>query len=129
MPLRTWTLTDHEQRTHVDRISLTPKSAGGEPARYCVTKHTLAAGLSQGVDVIEVQHGDFRFTVVPTRGMGIWRASLGELSLGWKSPVRGPVHPAFVHSRASRRPRLDRRFRRAAGPLRLGEQRRGGVPA
>ncbi len=96
MSLRTWTLTDHEQRIHVDRISLTPESVGGKAAGYCVTKHTLAAGLSQDVDVIEVQHGDFRFTVVPTRGMGIWRASLGDLALGWKSPVRGPVHPALV---------------------------------
>ena len=48
--------------------------------------------------MIEISHGDFRFTVVPTRGMGIWRASLGDLSLGWKSPVRGPVHPAFVRT-------------------------------
>ena len=48
--------------------------------------------------MIEVCHGDFRFTVVPTRGMGIWRASLGDMSLGWKSPVRGPVHPAFVRT-------------------------------
>ena len=71
---------------------------GGKSRGYCVTKQTLTAGLSQGVDVIEVCHGDFRFTVVPTRGMGIWRASLGDLSLGWKSPVRGPVHPAFVRT-------------------------------
>ena len=46
--------------------------------------------------MIEVQNGDFRFVVVPTRGMGIHRASLGSLQLGWKSPVRGPVHPALV---------------------------------
>ena len=46
--------------------------------------------------MIEVQNGDFRFVVAPTRGMGIWRASLGSLQLGWKSPVRGPVHPALV---------------------------------
>ena len=29
--------------------------------------------------------------------MGLWKAWLGEqLTLGWKSPVRGPVHPNFV---------------------------------
>ena len=47
--------------------------------------------------MIEVRHGDFSFTVVPTRGMGIWRAVLGDLPLGWKSPVQGPVHPATSH--------------------------------
>jgi hypothetical protein len=98
MPLRTWTLTDLEQRSYVDRISLTPEAVGGKTGGYCVTKQTLAAGLSQGVDVIEVCHGDFRFTVVPTRGMGIWAARRGDLPLGWKSPVHGPVHPGFVHT-------------------------------
>jgi hypothetical protein len=28
--------------------------------------------------------------------MGIWKARLGELQLGWRSPVHGPVHPALV---------------------------------
>ena len=98
MPLRTWTLTDQENRSYVDRISLTPEAVGGKAGGYCVTKQTLAAGLSQGVDVIEVCHGDFRFTVVPTRGMGIWAARRGDLPLGWKSPVHGPVHPAFVRT-------------------------------
>jgi galactose mutarotase-like enzyme len=28
--------------------------------------------------------------------MGLWRARLGDMVLGWKSPVRGPVHPALV---------------------------------
>jgi hypothetical protein len=98
MPTHLWTLSDQEQNAYVDQISVTPEVVGGKAAGYCVTKHTLAAGLSQGVDVIEVCHGDFHFTVVPTRGMGIWKAALGDLPLGWKSPVRGPVHPAFVRT-------------------------------
>ena len=61
-----------------------------------MAKRTLRGGLSDGVDVIEVDNGRFRFTVIPTRGMGLWRASCGDVSLGWKSPTRGPVHPAFV---------------------------------
>ena len=28
--------------------------------------------------------------------MGIWHARLGDVHLGWQSPVKGPVHPAFV---------------------------------
>jgi hypothetical protein len=28
--------------------------------------------------------------------MGIWRASCGDISLGWLAPVRGPVHPTHV---------------------------------
>jgi len=98
MPTQTWTFVDHEQDLYVDQIALGPEQVGGAAEGYSVVKRTLRAGLSQGVDVIEVRHGDFRFVVVPTRGMGIWRACLGDLHLGWKSPVRGPVHPAYVRA-------------------------------
>ena len=59
-------------------------------------KRTLRGGLSDGVDVIEIDNGRFRFVVIPTRGMGVWRASCDNVRLGWKSPAKGPVHPAFV---------------------------------
>ena len=34
--------------------------------------------------------------------MGIRRAVCGDLQLGWQSPVKGPVHPAFVSTRDPR---------------------------
>jgi galactose mutarotase-like enzyme len=90
-------LTDVEQDQYVDSLHLGRNNVGGSAAGYSVTKRTLRGGLREGVDVIEVDNGKFRFVVVPTRGMGIWRAMLDDLVLGWKSPVRGPVHPGFVH--------------------------------
>ncbi len=96
MATRSWTLTDHDRDIFVDQVTLGPEEAGGAATGYSVVKRRLQGGLSQGVDVIEVRSGDFRFTVLPTRGMGLWRAGLGDIELGWKSPVRGPVHPAFV---------------------------------
>jgi galactose mutarotase-like enzyme len=96
MPRKTWTLTDVDADICADRISLGPEQAGGPAGGYAVTKRTLRGGLREGVDVVEVDNGQLRFVVVPTRGMGIWRASCGEVQLGWKSPVRGPVNPAFV---------------------------------
>jgi hypothetical protein len=94
---KTWPLTDHDHNIYVDHIALGPDQVGGTATGYSVVKRTLRAGLSQGVDVIEVNNGVFRFMIVPTRGMGLWKASLGSLKLGWRSPVKGPVHPAFVH--------------------------------
>jgi galactose mutarotase-like enzyme len=52
--------------------------------------------LREGVDTIEVDNGKFRFVVVPTRGMGLWKGWLGDLQVGWNSPVKGPVHPQYV---------------------------------
>jgi galactose mutarotase-like enzyme len=97
MPKRTWTLTDVEQDLDVEQITLGPDHVGGTASGYSITKRSLQGGLRQGVDVIELNNGALRFVVVPTRGMGIWRASLGPLRLGWQSPVKGPVHPGFVN--------------------------------
>ena len=63
---------------------------------WSITRRTLNAGMSRGVDLVEVDNGCAKFMIVPTRGMGLWKAFVGEEPLGWESPVRGPVHPAFV---------------------------------
>ena len=64
--------------------------------RWRVVKRTLRGGVSNGVEVVELDNGCLRIDVIPTRGMGIWRAVLGDRQLGWHSPVRRPVHPNFV---------------------------------
>lgn len=97
MTEKTWTLTDVAARQYVETITLGPDAVQGAPRGWSVTKQTLRGGLSDGVDVIEVQNGEFRFIVIPTRGMGIWEAWQGDFRLGWKSPVQGPVHPKSVH--------------------------------
>ncbi len=96
MTNRTWTLMDHDADVYVDHIEIGPADIEGDMAGCHVTKRTLQGGRSQGVDVIEVDNGRLRFVVIPTRGMGLWRAALGDMVLGWKSPVPGPVHPRFV---------------------------------
>jgi galactose mutarotase-like enzyme len=96
MPQRTWILTDVDADIYQDHLSLGPDQVGGPAKGYSVVKRTLRGGLREGVDVVEVQNGRLRFVVVPTRGMGIWRASCDALQVGWKSPVKGPVHPVFV---------------------------------
>jgi hypothetical protein len=63
-----------------------------------VTKRALRGGRRDGVDLIEVNNGALAFSIIPTRGMGIWKAHRGETRVGWDSPVRdGPVNPSFVN--------------------------------
>ena len=97
MAKKTWALQDRQADVYVDQIVLGPDNVGGAASGYSVAKRTLQGGLRQGVDVIEVNNGRLRFVVLPTRGMGIWKASLGPVELGWKSPIQGPVNPAFVN--------------------------------
>jgi len=97
MAKRTWILLDVEEDQYVDEIRLTSADADGVPEGITIAKRRLRGGPRDGVDVVEVDNGAFRFTVVPTRGMGLWRAALGAVHLGWQSPVVGPVHPALVN--------------------------------
>ncbi len=96
MAKRTWTLTDVDRDVYLEQLSISPDDVEGGATGYALTKRTLRGGLRDGVDVIEIDNGTFRFVVVPTRGMGMRNASSGDLRLEWNSPVKGPVHPGFV---------------------------------
>lgn len=68
------------------------------PFSWSVQSYTLRGGLQDGVDVVEINNGNLRLAVLPTRGMGIWKAKCGGRPLGWESPVKQPVHPAFINN-------------------------------
>jgi hypothetical protein len=97
MAVKSWTLTDVAHDLYVDSLNVGPGDVGGDAAGYSVRKRTLRGGLRDGVNLIEVDNGALRFSILPDRGMGLWRASHGDLQLGWRSPVNGPVHPKFVN--------------------------------
>jgi hypothetical protein len=61
-----------------------------------IVKGVMEGGRQEGVDVIEIDSGAMKFTVVPTRGLCIWKGKVGEISLGWDSPVKEIVHPRFI---------------------------------
>lgn len=56
----------------------------------------LRGGLHDGLLRVELAAGSTRAVVLPDRGLGIWRMTVGGCELGWQSPIRGPVHPRFV---------------------------------
>lgn len=61
------------------------------------TRHgRFEGGASDQVEVIEVDTGEVRATILPSRGMAIWMLEAGGMRFGWNSPVVGPVHPGLV---------------------------------
>ena len=97
MSAKTWVLTDTARNEHQELFQLSPADMPGLGEGWSVAKRTLRGGLQEGVDLIEVDTGQMRVSILPTRGMGIWRAQRPDGSLlGWQSPVHGPVHPKFV---------------------------------
>ena len=95
MAFKSWTLTNVDTAEYVDEIAI-DQAIAGTAQPFSIQKRRRSGGLSDGVDEIRVDNGAFTFIVIPTRGMGIWKAKHGEMNLGWQSPVKGPVHPAFV---------------------------------
>jgi galactose mutarotase-like enzyme len=92
-------LTDTQQQIYVDSCDLgnAQEPAGKTGGSLCVRKRRLHGGRQDGVDTIEVDNGALRFVVLPTRGMGLWKAWSGPLEIGWQSPIKGPIHPSLVN--------------------------------
>ena len=96
---KSWTLTDLASDLYLDAFTLGSDTFPvTTPRPWSIRKRTLHGGLRDGVDLIEVDNGDLSFQVLPTRGMGLWRGRYHGLPLGWRAPVRGPVHPKFVET-------------------------------
>ncbi|MBF4307752.1 DUF4432 family protein, partial [Vibrio anguillarum] len=57
----------------------------------------LHGGKQEGVDLIVINNGELEVTLVPTRGMGIFNVKKdGKRILGWDSPVKEIVNPAYI---------------------------------
>ncbi len=68
----------------------------GTEHTWRVQKTALKGGVQDGVDLIEIDNGALSVFIVPTRGMGIWKGTYRGIPLGWESPVRDLVNPAFI---------------------------------
>jgi hypothetical protein len=75
-------------------FQLAAKGGGG------ITATRLLSGPGAGVELVELNTGPLKVWIVPTRGMGIWRAELNGIPVEWKSPVRQLVHPGLVNLQA-----------------------------
>ncbi len=96
--IKSFLLTDVASDVSLDSFALTADAFGHAGQRWSVRKRTLQGGLRDGVDLIELDNGSLSIAVLPTRGMGLWHGHYRGLNLGWKAPVRGPVHPKFVNA-------------------------------
>src|SRR5438552_13327486 len=98
MRYKSWILTDTTNDLWLDSFAVGNDSLRlATPHDWSIRKRTLRGGLRDGIDLIEVHNGALSYSVLPTRGMGLWRGEYRGNFLGWRSPVLGPVHPKFVH--------------------------------
>lgn len=89
-----WVLSEYDVTSPYQQPATFLKAA--KQHGLSVTHTRLFGGRRDGVELLTVQNGEFSFTTIPTRGMGIHQAKYGNTRIGWDSPVEGPVHPQFV---------------------------------
>ena len=95
-PFRKGLISSSEQ-IYVRNATITAAELPSVPGNWSVVKTTLVGGKQEGVDLITVDNGKLTFIVIPTRGMGIRSVRMGEVRLGWDSPVKEVVHPKFIN--------------------------------
>lgn len=93
MASKTWNLG---RQDFIARQRFSGSEVGGKAEPLMVKLERYESGLSDGVDSIRIENGDCVVELLPTRGLGVWKAWRGDEEIGWKSPVRGPIHPTFV---------------------------------
>jgi galactose mutarotase-like enzyme len=64
---------------------------------WSVELKTLHGGKQEGVRLLTLNNGKMQIVLIPTRGMGIHSVTMGDLKLGWKSPVTEIVHPRHIN--------------------------------
>jgi hypothetical protein len=101
--MSTFVLTDVSSDIWLENFMVDATAMGsGQDLPWSVKKHRLRGGRRDGVDLIVVDNGALRFSVVPTRGMGLWKGWYDGNRLGWDSPITdGPVHPSLVNLAAA----------------------------
>jgi hypothetical protein len=94
---KSWTLTDVSADIWQENFAVGNNTLSlHTPHDWQIRKRILRGGLRDGVELIEVHNGALAFSILPTRGMGLWRGDYHGNTLGWRSPVNGPVHPRHV---------------------------------
>lgn len=97
MSMKTRTVLDVAHGVYTESLDINEVYQGPNGTiPFRITKRRLRGGISDGIDIIEVDNGRFCFTIVTTRGMSIWKGRCGSVELKWDSGVQGPVHPRFV---------------------------------
>ncbi|MCA9004599.1 MAG: aldose 1-epimerase family protein [Planctomycetaceae bacterium] len=91
-------LTDVSSQTWIEETLIDAVSHPdfSKETGWFIKKQQLHGGTSEGVDLITIHNGALTLSVLPTRGMGVWKGMYQGTPVGWDSPVKAPVNPAYI---------------------------------
>lgn len=73
-----------------------PEKITAGTGRFGIKYNQIQAGSAAAMHCLTIDTGSVAATILPDRGMGLWKCWSGDLEFGWQSPVSGPVHPSLV---------------------------------
>jgi len=92
-----WDYVLLDSDTPAQNRQITSQQLGIKTAKpFSITMRTLHGGRQEGVSIVDIDNGTMKLSVVPTRGMNVLHASVGNVRMGWDSPVKEVVNPAFI---------------------------------
>ena len=90
--------TDSESSVSITTITSSVSHSDKQFASpWSVTREILKGGKQEGVELLNLDNGKLKITVIPTRGMGILDVKMDGIRLGWNSPVKEVVHPSYIN--------------------------------
>ena len=94
MRYKSWVLTDVTNDVWLDQFAVGNESLRlPTPHDWSIRKRTLHGGLREGVDLIEIHNGALSYSLLPTRGMNLWRGTYRGNFIGWHAPVAHSWRP------------------------------------
>lgn len=95
---KTWVLTSAEQGTDKGNWQVNSSELKFHGKPFSIEQKVLHGGKQEGSKILEIRSQDgLTITLVPTRGMNLLRVEGFGTRLGWDSPVKEVVNPAFIN--------------------------------
>ncbi|MEN3753401.1 aldose 1-epimerase family protein [Mangrovibacter yixingensis] len=95
---KTWVLTDTESNTEQGNWHISSHQLNMKSSPFSIEQTVLHGGKQEGSKllVIKSQNG-LTITLIPTRGMDILHVEGFGVRMGWDSPVKEVVNPAYMN--------------------------------
>lgn len=90
-------LISAKDNIHVDAWEQSGHAGDAKGPAWSIRKISLHGGKQEGVDLVVIDNGKLKITVIPTRGLGILSVTSGDVRLGWDSPVKEMVNPRHIN--------------------------------
>ncbi len=92
------TLISSSKNVNLSTVLFDSKDLAPEcPTPWSVQLKLQRGGKQEGVQLLTLDNGKMQIVLIPTRGMGILHVTMGDLKLGWNSPVTEVVHPKHIN--------------------------------